>query len=311
MVMLMKKSVLLAKAETVYGTDPTPTGAANALLCYDADVKETHEVIERNAQWNFLGRAPSLKGESYCEVSFKIDVYGSGQAALAPRIGALLKACGMAETIQSGASVTYTPTSTPTSSATIYLYKDGRLHIITGARGNCKLTYDSGKPLVAEFSMKGIYADPSVSANATCTYESNATNPPVCKSSAFTYNSKTTLVTKTVELDLGNTIAKRQSLSAATGVAGFEVTDRKPTVSIDPECQVETSYTFRTDMLNGALKQISVVATRAAGNIITLTVPKFNITKVEYADREGILVEKLEGEATVNTTDDELTVVFS
>jgi hypothetical protein len=311
MVMLMKKSVLLAKAETVYGTDPTPTGAANAILVYEADVKETHEAIERNVQWNFLGRPASLKGESYCEVSFKVDVVGSGSVALAPRIGAVLKACGLAETIQSGASVTYTPTSSPTNSVTLYLYKDGRLHTITGARGNVKLTYDSGKPLTAEFTMKGIYADPSVAANATCTYESTATNPPVCKSSAFTYNSKTTLVTKTVELDFGNTVAKRQSLNAATGVAGFEVTDRKPTVSVDPECQVETSYTFRTDMLNGALKQISVVATRAAGNIVTLTVPKFNITKVEYADREGILVEKLEGEACVNTTDDDFTIVFS
>jgi hypothetical protein len=150
--------------------------------------------------------------------------------------------------------------------------------------------------------MKGKYTAPTVAAlPSAAAYEANYDKPPVCMSSAFTYNSKTTLVTSEVTFDFGNEVVKRPSLSDATGVAGFAIVSRKPIVTIDPECQVETSYAFRTDMLNGAVKQISVVATRAAGNIFTLTIPKFNITKVEYADRDGIQIEKLDGEAVDST----------
>jgi hypothetical protein len=308
--MLVKKSVILAKAETTFGTDPTPTEAANSIIVSDAEIKANISPVERNVHWAYLGQIPSLKGEQSAEISFKVHVYGSGSIALAPRIGALLKACGLAETIQSGTSVTYTTTSSSISSVTIWLWKDGRKHVMNGARGTMKLIYDAGQFLTAEFTFQGTYVAPTVVANPTCTYESTAKTPPVCLSSNFTYNSKTTLITKSVELDLGNTLAKKVSLSAATGITGFEITERKPMVTIDPECQVETSYTFRTEQLTST-KALSVVATRAAGNIITLNVPYYNITKIEYADREGILVEKITGECADSSGDDGLTLVFT
>lgn len=309
MVMLSKKSVLWAKTETTYGTDPTPT-TSNALLVQDAQIKETHEVLERNVQWKTLDRLPSIKGESYSEVSFKMDIHGSGSVALAPRVGALLKACGLAETIQSGVSVTYTVSTDSISSVTLWLYKDGRQHIITGCRGTCKLNFTAGKTLVAEFTFKGLYADPTNVALPSTTYETTVALPPVCKSSQFAYNAKTTLVTQSVEFDFGVTVAKRPSLSTATAVAGFEIVEFKPVVTIDPECQIETSYTFRSDLLTTP-RALAVLATRAAGNIVTLNVPKFNPTKIEYADREGILVEKLEGEASANSGNDAFNIVFS
>ena len=310
MSMLVKKSVVLVKAETTFGTDPTPTEALNSIIVADAEIKENIEPVERNVHWAYLGVIPSLKGMQTAEISFKVDLYGSGSINVAPRVGALLKACGLAETIQSGTSVTYTPTSSSIGSCTIWFWKDGRKYVVNGCRGNMKLTYDAGKFATAEFTMQGAYTAPTVVANPTCTYESTAKLPPVCLSSTFTYNSKTTLITKSVELDLGNTLAKKVSLSAASGVTGFEITERKPSVIIDPECQVETSYTFRTDQLT-TTRALSVVATRAAGNIITLNVPYFNLAKIEYADREGILIEKITGEAADSSGDDCLTIVFS
>lgn len=310
MSMLVKKSVLLVKAETTFGTDPTPTEALNSIIVADAEIKENINPVSRNVHWAYLGEIPSLSGEKFCELSFKVDLYGSGSVNTAPRVGALLVACGLAQTIQSGTSITYTPTSSSIGSCTIYFWKDGRKYIISGCRGDMKLTYDAGQFVTAEFTMKGVYAAPTVVANPTCTYESTAKLPPICLSSNFTYNAKTTLVTKSVELALNNTLAKKQSLSASTGITGFEITGRAPTVIIDPECQLETSYTFRTDQLT-TTKAVTVVASRATGNIITLNIPYFNITKIDYADREGILVEKIEGQAADSSGDDGLTLVFS
>jgi hypothetical protein len=307
-----KQSVLLAKIESVYGTDPTPSPTVDALLVMDVNVKLVHETLERNVAWKFFDKKPSIKGESYAEVSFKIDMIGSGSVALAPRIGAILKAARLEETVQSGSSVTYTVSVGTISSVTLYVYIDGRLHIITGAKvANAKITYTAGKTCVMEVTMKGLYAAASVAVlPATVTYESTVNLPPVCKSSLFAYNAKTTLVAQTVEIDFGIELAKRASLNTTTGVAGFEIVGYNPKVTIDPECQIETSYTFEADLLTTP-RAVAVVATRAAGNIITLNVPKFNITDIAYGDREGILIENVSGEASANSGSDAFNIVFS
>lgn len=311
MVMDIKKCVLLAKAETTYDTDPTPTGASNSLLAQEVDIKENVEAIERETQWKFLDRLPSLEGSKMVEISFKLPVIGSGTAGTAPRIGDLLEACGLAETVSGGVSVTYAPASSGHGSVTLYIYKDGRLHIATGCRGSVKMSFAATKELMAEFTFMGRYVAPTVAAlPATVTYESTVKVPPVCKSSQFSYNSKTTLVVGTLEFDLANSVAKRVSLNDANGVAGFEITSRKPVVSFDPEAQFETSYAFRTDRLT-ATRALSIVASRAAGNICTLNAPALNISKVEYGDREEILVEKIDAELAASSGDDSFSIVFT
>lgn len=311
MPMIVKKSLLLAKAETTYDTDPTPTAASNALAVQDAQIKENAGVIERNVQITTLGGFASILGEQWAEISFKVPVIGSGTAGTAPRVGALLKACGCSETVVSNTSVTYAPISASIGSVTLYLYKDGRLHIMTGCRGSVKLVYSAGKELMMEFNFMGRYAAPTLVALPTPTFESTVTAPPVCKSTTFQYNSKSTLVVGSLELDLGINTVKRTSLNDANAIAGFEITDRKPKVTIDPEATIETSYAFRSDRLT-TTRALSIVATRAAGNIVTLSIPRFNITKVEYGDRDGILVEKLEGEAVESTSlNDSFSLAFT
>lgn len=306
--MLTKRSVLLAKEETTYGSDPTPTEGDNALLAIDAVIKEVNAAVERPVQQASLSTKPSVLGTQHVEVTFKIEVQGSGTAGTAPRLGCLLEACGFDETIVSGTSVTYEPVSSSHSSATLWLYKDGRKHVINGARGSVKATLEAGKIALLEFTMKGLYTAPTNVALPSATYES--TTPPVCKSSAFTYDSKTTLVVGMVEIDVANTVAQRFSLSESTGVKGFEITGRKPVMTIDPEAQIQTSYTFRTDLLTNQ-RQISVVVGATAGNICTITVPKYNMTNIEYADKDGVLIEKITGECNENSGDDEIAIAFT
>lgn len=311
MVMDVRKCVILAKAETTYDTDPTPSPTVDALLAKEVDIKENFGVVERDVQWKFLDKLPSLLGERFSEVSFKIDVIGSGTAGTAPRIGALLKACAHSETVVSNTSVTYSPSSSSLGSATIYIYKDGRLHIMTGCRGTCKMSFSAAKNLTMEFTFQGRYIAPTVVAlPGTVTYESTVKVPPVCKSSTFSYNGKTTLVVGTLEFDAGNSVVKRVSLNDANAVAGFEIVDRKPVLSIDPESQFETSYDFRGDAL-ATQRQLIIVATRAAGNIVTLTVPTLNITKIEYGDRDGIQIEKIDAECAANSGDDSYSIRFT
>lgn len=311
MVMDIRKTVILAKAETTYDTDPTPSPTVDAILAQEVEIKENAGIVEREVQWKFLDKLPSLLGEQWCEVSFKLAAIGSGTAGTAPRAGALHKACGLSETVVSNTSVTYAPTSSNHGSVTLYIYKDGRLHIVTGCRGSIKKTFSATKALMFEYTFQGRYAAPTVAAlPGTVTYESTVKVPPVCKTTNLQYNSKSTLVVGTLEFDLANEVVKRVSLNDSNGIKGFEITDRKPKVSIDPEAQFETSYAFRTDWMT-TQRALSIVATRAAGNIITLNIPQFNITKIEYGDRDGIQVEKLDGECAASSGDDSFSIVYT
>ena len=310
MVMLKRKQVILAKVETAaYGTDPTPTAGANAILVINPEVKEVKDVVERGINVSTLTNYPNLKGKENLEITFQVEIKGSGSVALAPRLGALLQACSFAETVNSGTSVSYAPASSSQKSITIYAYVDGRRHILTGARGSVKIISVAGQVGLFEFTFMGIHNDATTTDIVTGIYDSPT--PQVCKSCAFTYNSKTTLIPKSVELDIANTIAMRESLNDSTGVAGFEITERKPQLVVDVEDNIQTSYDFRGDQMTN-YRQVSWVIGASAGNICTFTVPKFNIENIEYADSEGILISKLTGGASIDSSgDDEVTIVFT
>lgn len=311
MVMDVRKTILLVKAEAIYDTDASPVGTADIILATDVQIKENSGIETRDAQWKFLGRYPSILSEQWAEVSFKVKVYGSGVAGTAPRLGALLKACGLSETVISNTSVTYAPVSANHGSCTIYVYKDGRLHIMTGCKGDAKQIWKAGNALEMEFTLQGRYAAPTVVAlPASIAYESTVKVPPVCKSSVFTYNAKTSLVVGQMDFALGNKVVKRVSLNDPNAIIGFEITDRMPTFGFDPEAQFQTSYNFRSDLLT-TQRAISLVANRAAGNIITLNIPFANITKIGYGDREGIVIEKIEGDCSESAGDDSFSIVFT
>jgi len=303
-----KNQVLLVKVETVYDTDPTPTGSANSILAIDPQIKEVIDPVRRPAQVASLSRIASVDGQKLVEVTFKVELKGSGTAGTSPRIGALLRACSFGETVLSSTSVTYLPVSTSQESCTIYFYIDGRRHIVTGCVGDVKWTFEAGQLPLLEFTMRGRYAASALAALPSLTLET--TLPVICKSLNFSYNSKNTLVTKTISIEMNNVIAPRPSLNDANSIAGFIITGRDPMVTIDPEMIIETSYAFRTDAFTNQRALAWVVGT-AAGNISTFSIPKFNPYFPEYSDRDEIMVETIKGEAVQNSGNDEVSLIFT
>lgn len=307
--MRKKNQLLLAKIESVYDTDSAPSASADSMLAIDPKIKEIVDPVRRPAQVGSLSRLGSVAGSKYAEITFSMELKGSGVAGTAPRIGALLRACGMGNVVVSNTSNTYSPESAGFESVTIWLYIDGRVHKVTGCRGDWKIKCEAGQMAMAEFTFKGRYADPTLLALATPTLES--TTPQVCKSCIFTYNARTSLVVKNAELEINNTVAMRPSLNDANAIAGFEITDRDPMLTINPECTVETSYDFRGDALSGNLRAVSWQVGATAGNIVTFSLPKWNPYWPEYEDRDEILVQKIKGEAVQNSGNDEIQISFT
>jgi len=308
--MLEERSVMLVKEETEYGVDPTPNSADNAILAIGAKIKEVVEPAERLGQTKSLSRFASQLGSIYCELTFQVEVRGSGTEGVAPRLGDLLEACGMSEGAVVGSSVSYKPTSASIKSVTIYLYKDGRRYIVTGARGSFKLLAPANKVATIEFTMKGLYDAPTdTSLPSTVTYES--TTPPVCKNQTLSLDSVTTLKVQSSEIDLAAEVGPRISKIASTGIGAIEITSRKPILTINPESVSIATLDLRSKLLATTVAYSEIIGS-ADGNKITISVPKANYADIEYADREGVMVENIKCECARNSDagDDEIEIKF-
>lgn len=142
MSLLQRKRTILAKIETTYGTDPTPTGASNAILIKNLTVtpQET-TLVSRDLVRPYLGNFSQLPAAIFGKLAFEIELAGSGTAATSPAYGPLLRACGLSETTLASA-VTGTATAgaagtiTLTSTSAVDGFYQGMLVTLTGGTGS-------------------------------------------------------------------------------------------------------------------------------------------------------------------------------
>lgn len=104
MALLNRKRTILAKIEGTYGTDPTPTGSANAILVRNLNITpmETDQA-SRDLIRAYLGNYENLPAAIHAMVEFEVEIAGKGTAGQAPNYGPLLRACGFAETLVASA----------------------------------------------------------------------------------------------------------------------------------------------------------------------------------------------------------------
>lgn len=96
---LTRKRAILAKIEAVYGQDPTPTAALDAVLMSNLTVSPMEmTLVQRQNVKAFMGSNPSVLAAIYAKVSFDVEMAGSGTAGTAPAYDELLRACGLSAT---------------------------------------------------------------------------------------------------------------------------------------------------------------------------------------------------------------------
>lgn len=117
--MLPRKTVLLAKIESVYGTDAAPVQATNAILARNLKVTPLRVETEKT-DWfqGYLGNTPDIPVLEECMTEFEVLLSGSGAAGTAPKWGPLMRACQQSETLLA-ADFTGTCAAGSTSTATL------------------------------------------------------------------------------------------------------------------------------------------------------------------------------------------------
>jgi hypothetical protein len=311
--MLKIRSLLLAEIESAYNSDPTPTGAANAMLV--ENLSWSHEGARRHersgAVKGTMAPLRSLHGGSLIGLTFDVEIKGSGSAGTAPEYGPLLKACGFEETIVASTSVTYTPSSDPADhkSVTCYVYEDGTLYQITGCRGQFTVDLTVGAAGKLSFKLIGHLAGKSDTSLASPTLQSNV--PPVVLGASFAVDSYSAIISK-LTIDPGITVVTPDNLAAADGYGEIRITGMAPTFTIDPEQTVFATYDWLAKwQANGSGSMTTGTIGSTAGNRYTITAPAAVYTELSNGDRNGILTREVKGMLVDTTSDNWISIALT
>jgi hypothetical protein len=288
----IRNAAILAKIETTYGTDPVPTGAANAMLVSNMSITPLNATnVGRDLVRNYFGGSEQLVGVRNIQVSFDIEAAGSGTAGTAPAYGPLLRACGMAETLTASNRADYLPVSSSFESVTIYWYDDGVLHKAVGARGSFQLMLNLGERPVFRFSFTGIYAAPTAASLPTTTLTSfqkplvvNDTNTGDvtlgCTYATGSLSGGTTYPSRGLSLDLGAAVSHIPLL----GAESVDITGREVTGSFQLDLTAAQEVTFAGTVTDNTTQSVGLVHGSTAGNILVVHAPAAQL--VNYSKQE-------------------------
>jgi hypothetical protein len=301
--------LLLAKVETIYGTDPTPTAALNAMHAKVTSYQPTMtEFKERENVRNFFGSGGQVQASNHSEMDIEVELAGSGTAGTAPAYAALLKACGLKETVSAGLSVIYSPDTDAPVTVTFYYNLDGIRHTMTGARGNMTLDMTARGIPMLKFHFTGLYtavADQPMPTGAD--YDAFLAPLAVNKVNTPSWSIHgTSGAMQSFTADLGNNVVYRNLIGSESVV----LTDRKITGQASFEMTAVAVKAWHEAVRLGTLDDFTLVHGSVAGQIIQIDGPKVQLTNPQYADSDGIQMLNVALDFQPDAGDDEFTLTL-
>lgn len=288
-------TAVLAKIETVYGTDAVPTGAADALLISNPTHSYTYNNAPRDNIKAFLGNDEELVGTRYATCGFDVELSGSGTAGTAPAWGKLLRACAMAETVSAGNRVEYNPISAAFESLTIYYHRDGVLHKALGCMGTAEFKLEEGAIPKISFSFTGIDGGPAAVANPTqvltawrtplvVTTANSASVKLGATYAAGALSGGTDFCSRGLMLDLGNEVQYSSMLGPCTGV---DIPNRASKGSMQLDLDAAAEVAAYAAISANTLTSVGLVHGTVAGARVLVFAPAVQRINPTQADFNG------------------------
>ena len=287
-----KSKVILFKAESSYGVDPTPTGSANAMLMTDVAYSPMEgEDVSRDLEFPYLAAQGMIPVGERVRLRGKVELAPAGTAGVAPSWGPLLRACGVSETIVSDTSVTYAPITDSQESGTLYFWIGGTKQIVKGMRGDVTLRFPAQRLPYLEFDMTGLFGDPAEATPATPTLTGFQKPLVVTKANTptFTVNpggGAVSLVMREFSMSLNNQVEPRLLI----GTEQVIIVDRQesalarveavPLSTLDPFALAKAQTACAVSLIHGTV----------AGAIATLSIPTAQVKRMpDYQNQQNIL----------------------
>jgi len=310
MALLNRKRVILVKVESTYGTDPVPVVGTDALLVRDVQITPLQaDYADRSLIRPYFGSSDQIPTTSQVALDIELELVGmKGLGVATPATGALLRACGLGETIVASTSVTYDPVSTGFESCTAYFNLDGVLHKVTGARGSASLSLKAQELPVIRVRLVGIFNAVTDTAAGTPVYTDFKTPVP-CNSTNTTgldIHGFTAGVLDTLDIDLANNIVFRSLVGGSDEVL---LTDRAPSGSISIEATTVAAKAWFPTIQNATTGVLSV-AHGPAGNRVTVSATKLQLTNPQFQDSDGVAMLQMGAQFIPSSGNDEISIAF-
>lgn len=307
---------ILAKIETTYGTDATPSNTTNAILVSNVTVNPLNaQNVKRDLIRPYIGGSEELVGTAYLEASYDVELQASGSLGVAPAWGPLLRACGFAETITASTLVEYTPITNNVESLTQYVYDSGVLHKLLGSRGNAQFKMNVSERPVMSFNYQGLDGGISAVSNPSVTLtpwktpqvitDANTGDITIgCTYTAGALSGGTAFPSRGIELNLGNSINFTPLLGGET----IDLTQREivGTISFDLTAAQEVSNMGIVKA--NTLQSLGFIHGTTSGLKVGVFLPSVQLVNPQKDSINGKRLIKYQIRAVPNTGNDEMRV---
>ncbi|MDR2172688.1 MAG: hypothetical protein LBE32_00515 [Burkholderiales bacterium] len=300
--------LVLAKIEAVYGEDPIPTAALDAIRAANVELTPYEaETVPLAYKKQTFGNNPAVVVAEQVRVAFDIYFIGSGTPGVAPAWGTLLRGCGWAETVTLGTSVLYNPISQNIESVTLYVFKDGILHKITGARGNVNWNFTAKQVPTLHFEFTGTFS-PVIDSTM-----------PVAPDFTKWIKPRAAIPTYTGDISIFGLDAmkvRNYSCDTQTEVASPEwvnhkeivIADRLPTTQMELEAPSMATLNLYDLIQKQEHGKVTYTHGNEPGNTITITHPDAIMTAASYGDNSKILTNQLSIVPLITNGNDDITI---
>jgi len=299
----IRKAILL-KSEVTYGTDIVP-GNADAYETENFSIKVFEsDAKSRDIDRPGFGGTESAMGPVSVTGSFQIALTGGGAAGSAAPYAVPLLASQFSETLTALTKAVYSPVGTGFGSASMYFHHGGRRRRILGLRGGCGFKLEAGSFPYMMCNFAGLYTSPT------------DVSMPAADFSAFkNADIITNANTPTCTLNGVNQILESLDISAPSN---FSYTNKpgQEAVLINARRNYTASITVKqTDLATfnpealaqaNTLMALAVTHGTAAGKIVKITAPRFQITGITEGESDGEKTWALSGTLVDEGNNDEV-----
>lgn len=283
-----RDKIVLAKVEAAYGVDPTPAGA-DAVLTTELTITPMEgSDVDRALDLPYHGPQGTIPTELHQKLSFRVELVGSGTAGTPPGWGALLRACGCAETVLADTSVTYNRVTRGHESVTFYVWIADTLHAIPGARGTVSFRLTAQQIPYLQFEFTGLFRVPVEAARTAPAYAGYQKPQIVSSSNTPTFTmGGTPFVLREAMLDLANAVEPR----FLVGTERILITDHQNAFT----ARVEAVPVDDFDPYSLALAQtevaVELVHGTIPGRVVGLSVPRAQLQRPQGLENAQDVVE--------------------
>ena len=315
----LRNTAILAKIEGTYGTDSTPTEAANALLVSNCSITPfVANNVDRDLIRPYFGGSEQLAGANYVELSFDVELQSSGAAGTGAAFAPLLAACGFAETLSASIRAEYNLSTPVTPAVTIYYFSDGVRHKALGCRGSVSIGMKVGERPLLSFKFTGL--DGGVAASTPSAMTITAWKTPLVVNEAntadvmlgATYTAATPTLTggtaypsQGLEIDLGNSV----NYTPLLGGEVVDITNRAVTGKVTFDLTAANEVTFMTNVKANTTQSLGLMHGTVAGYKVMVFAPAVQLINPTKVDVNGKLMIGFDIRFLPSSGNDELKIV--